>query len=183
MEAGEVVWPDFDEMAMALVERRTGVRLDLDWVEELTEDGPGIVIGYIPDDPTPSTGLGRVDPDLDARLRSGPATIRHAALLLAVRTMAERFTWSDPQAVAATVAAVERGKPLNQETRGRVFHSRATRDGGEHNGSASHGLYTATTPPNLGDPLDAIRAVTYALPDEWHALRRDIDALLRRTHQ
>jgi hypothetical protein len=180
LDAEEDDWPNFDAMAMALVERRTGVRLDLDWVESLTEDGPGIVIGHIPDDPTPRSSLGRVDPDLDARLRGGPGTIRHAALLLAVRAMAERFVWSDPEAVAATVAAVKRGEPLDRETRSRVFHCRATRDGDEHNGSASHGLYMATSPPDQGDPLDAIQAVTYALPDQWPALRREIDALLRR---
>ena len=181
VDAGVVVWPHFDAMAMALVERRTGVRLDLDWVESLGEDGHGIVIGDIPDDPAARTALGRADPDLDARLRSGPPTIRHAALLLAVRALAERFTWSDPEAVAASVAAVERGEPLDRETRTRVFRSRANRNGGEHVGSASHGLFLATTPSEYGDdPLDAIQSLTYALPEEWPALRAEIDALLRR---
>ncbi|HEX6685253.1 MAG TPA: DUF6461 domain-containing protein [Candidatus Limnocylindrales bacterium] len=181
VDDGEVVWPDFDPMAMALVERRTGVRLDLDWVEGLEEDGPCVVIGHIPDDPAPRGTLGRIDPDLDARLRGSPATVRHAALLLVVRAIAERFTWSDPQAVDASVTAVEQGEPLDQETRVRVFRSRATREnGGEHNGSASHGVYLATSPADMGDPLDAIGAASYALPGEWPALRREIDALLRR---
>ncbi|GLY65214.1 DUF6461 domain-containing protein [Amycolatopsis taiwanensis] len=179
-DAGETDRPDFEPMAMALVERRTGVRLELDWVESFNVDSVGIVIGDIPDDPRPSSALGKVDPDLDARLRSAPASVRHAAVLLVVQAMAERLTWHDPEAVAATVTAVQRGEPLDDEIRTRVFRCRATEDDVNGKGSsARHGLFMATTSPEEGDPLDAIQSATYALPGEWPALRREIDTLLR----
>lgn len=178
-DAGDLAGADFDAEAMAVVERRTGVRLDADWVDAFEEPGPAVMIGDIPGDPRPPGRFGRTDPDLDARLRSAPEPVRRAALALVARALAERFTFSDPEAAAATVDAVERGVPLAPEMRARMMRSRATGDGGAGS-SAVNGLHAATaTGQGPNEPLDLLNAATYAVPDEWPRLRRAVDRLLR----
>ncbi|MEU8002516.1 DUF6461 domain-containing protein [Catellatospora sp. NPDC049111] len=178
-DAGDLAGVDFDAEAMALVERRTGVRLDVGWVDGLEESDQAVVIGDVPSDPTPPGRLGYRDADLDARLRSAPEPARRAALVLVARALVGRFTFSDPEAVAATVDSIGRGVPLAPDMRTRMFHSQATGDGDTR--SAVHGLYAATAPPGSpGDePLDLVNAATYAIPDEWPRLRQAIDRLLR----
>ncbi|MCW3841503.1 DUF6461 domain-containing protein [Micromonospora yasonensis] len=178
-DAGDLAGADFSAEAMALVERRTGVRLDVGWVDGFEEPGPAVMIGDIPSDPTPPGRLGNQDPDLDARLRSAPEHARRAALALVARTLAGRFTFSDPEAVASTVDSIERGVPLAPEVRTRMFRSLATGDAEAR--SAINGLYAATAPPgrHVDEPLDLLHAATYALPDEWPRVRQAIDGLLR----
>ncbi|MFG3697276.1 hypothetical protein ACGF5C_05045 [Micromonospora sp. NPDC047620] len=136
------------------------------------------MIGDIPRDPRPPGRFGHKDPDLDARLRSAPGPTRRAALTLVARALADRFTFSDPEAVASAVDSIERGVPLAPEMRTRMFRSRSTGDGGAR--SAVHGLYAATALPgqHADEPLDLLDAATYAIPDEWPRLRRAIDGLL-----
>ncbi|MFU8855117.1 DUF6461 domain-containing protein [Micromonospora sp. SL1-18] len=178
-DAGDLAGADFDAEAMALVERRTGVRLDVGWVDAFEELGEAVMIGDIPSDPTPPGRLGYKDPDLDARMRSASEPTRRAALTLAARALAGRFTFNDPEAVASTVDSIERGVLLAPEMRTRMFRSQATGDGDAR--SAVHGLYAATAAPGQhGDePLDLLNAATYAIPDEWPRLRQTIDGLLR----
>ncbi|MEV5764787.1 DUF6461 domain-containing protein [Micromonospora sp. NPDC052213] len=177
-DAGDLAGADFDAEAMALVERRTGVRLDVGWVDGFEEPGQAVMIGDIPRDPRPPGRFGHEDPDLDARLRSAAEPTRRAALTLVARALADRFTFSDPEAVASTVDSVERGVPLAPEMRTRMFRSRATGDGVAP--SAVHGLYAATALPgrHADEPLDLLNAATYAIPDEWPRLRQAIDGLL-----
>ncbi|MEV4417203.1 DUF6461 domain-containing protein [Catellatospora sp. NPDC049609] len=177
-DAGDLAGADFNAEAMALVERRTGVRLDVGWVDGLEEADQAVMIGDIPNDPTPPGRFGYTDADLDARLRGAPEQARRAALTLVARALADRFTFSDPEAVASTVDAVERAVPLDPEMRTRMFRSRATGTG--EASSAVHGLYVATAPSGRHDePLDLFNAATYAVPDEWPRLRQAIDRLLR----
>jgi hypothetical protein len=176
---GDLAGAAFDAEAMAVVERRTGIRLDADWIDAFEEPGSAVVIGDIPDDPRPPGRFGHRDPDLDARLRSAPEPVRRAALTLAAQTLAGRFTFSDAEALSSTVNAIERGVPLDPQTRTRMFRSQATGDG---NGAAAvAGLYAATGAPGQGsdEPLDLLHSATYAVPDEWPRLRRAIDGLLR----
>jgi hypothetical protein len=131
---GDLAGAAVDPEAMAVVERRTGIRLDADWIDGVEEPGSAVVIGDIPDDPRPPGRFGRRDPDLDARLRSAPEPVRRAALTLTAQTLADRFTFSDAEALSSTMDAIEQGAPLDPQTRTRMFQARATGDG---NGAAA----------------------------------------------
>ncbi|HZM83161.1 MAG TPA: DUF6461 domain-containing protein [Candidatus Limnocylindrales bacterium] len=176
---GDLADADFDSEAMAIVERRTGVRLDVDWVDAFEAPGLAVMIGDIPNDPTPPSRFGYRDPDLDARLRAAPEPVRRAALTLVAQTLAARFTFSDPEALASTLEAIEQGVEVSPELRARMFRSNAFGDG--QGRSAAHGLYTATAPPGAGldQPLDLLNSAMYAIPDDWPRLREQIDGLLR----
>lgn len=179
-DSGDLMGAHFEAEAMAVVERRTGVRLDADWVDGLTETG-AVMIGDIPNDPAPPGRLGYRDPDLDARLRSAPIALRRAALTLVARALVDRFTFGDPEAVAAAVDAIERGVPLDQEMHTRLFRSQATCDS-DGARSAVHGLFAGTTASDrrhVAEPLDLFDSAAYAVPDDWPRLRQAIDGLLR----
>ncbi|WP_406103750.1 DUF6461 domain-containing protein [Micromonospora globbae] len=168
--------------AMALVERRTGVRLPAEWMSDEGADpqaGPWVTVrlGPIPPDPRPPSNFGHYEPDLDARLRAAPEPVRRTALALALRAVAARHRFSDDDLARQAVEAVERGLTLDEETRSRVIHLKAHGVDGQAGASAVDALYTGT-----GDgvaAVDALNAARYAIPDEWPALRRDLHRLLR----
>lgn len=178
-DLGDLSGADFDSEAMAVVERRTGIRLDADWVDSFEEAGTAVMIGNIANDPSPPGRFGRRDPDLDARLRTAPEPVRRAALTLVARTLAARFIFSDPEALLSTVEAIEQGVPVAAEVHARMFRSRATGDG--DGASAVAGLAAAAAPPGqiADEPLGLLSAAMYAVPDEWPRLRAAIEALLR----
>lgn len=179
--------------AMATVERRTGVRLPTAWVDDLgSQPWQVVMLGRIPNDPDPPSGFGRVDPDLDARLRGAHETVRRAAVLHVLRWLSIRFTLSDEEAAAKAMDAVERGVSLDDELHTRVFrlHASAATPVGEVATAES----SSTNPRMVGqafyqavagqhtDPLDALAAARSALPGQWPQLRRELLDLIR-THQ
>ena len=135
---GDLAGAAFDPEAMAVVERRTGVRLDADWIDAFEAPGLAVMIGDIPNDPRPPGRFGYRDPDLDARLRSAREQVLRTALTLTAQALAARFTFSDAEALSSTVDAIERGVPVVAEVRTRMFQLRAVGDG--DGASAVHGL-------------------------------------------
>ncbi|MBB5478385.1 DUF6461 domain-containing protein [Micromonospora parathelypteridis] len=169
---------------MAFVERRTGVRLPAEWMSDEgadTEAGPWVTVslGAFPSDPRPPSNFGHYEPDLDARLRAAPETVRRAALTLALRAVTTRFRFSDEELARQAVEAVERGLTLDQETRSRIAYLKAHGDDVHACSSAVHALHTA-----IGsgvDAVDAVGAARHAIVDEWPAVRRDLYRLVRET--
>lgn len=168
--------------AMALVERRTGVRLPAEWMSDEGADpqaGPWVTVrlGSFPPGPRPPSNFGHDEPDLDARLRAAPEPVRRTALAHALRAVAARHRFSDDDLARQAVEAVERGRTLDEETRSRVIHLKAHGVDGQAGASAVHALYTGTGGGVAA--VDAVNAARYAIPDEWPALRRDLYRLLR----
>src|SRR2546430_8918140 len=97
-------------IALAAIERRTGVRATADWLA-----GPHTAVRIarpVPDDPQPRTTFARVDPDLDAWLRLAPEETRRAAVRLALRRVVERFDLTGDPVVALLIGAVEAGEAV-----------------------------------------------------------------------
>lgn len=170
--------------AMAFVERRTGVRLPAEWMDDEGADpeaGPWVTVrlGAIPSDPRPPSNFAHDEPDLDARLRVAPDRVRRAAVALAVRAVTARFRFGDDDLARQAVEAVERGLTVDEETRWRI--ARLTTPGGDARAGADavHALHVA-----LGEgvaTIEAVGAARHALGDEWQAVRRDLYRLLRET--
>ncbi|MFG1867820.1 DUF6461 domain-containing protein [Micromonospora arborensis] len=170
--------------AMAFVERRTGVRLPAEWMSDEGADaeaGPWVTVrlGSFPSDPRPPSNFGHDEPDLDARLRAAPESVRRAALALALRAVTTRFRFNDDDLARQAVKAVERGLTLDAETRLRIAHLKAQGTDVHASSSAVHALYTATS--NGVAAVDAVGAARHAIVDEWPALRRDLYHLVRET--
>ncbi|MEV0427523.1 hypothetical protein [Micromonospora sp. NPDC050495] len=169
---------------MAFVERRTGVRLPAEWMNDEGADpqaGPWVTVrlGSFPREPRPPSTFGHYEPDLDARLRAAPESVRRAALALAVRAVTTRFRFSDDALARQVVEAVEQGLTLDGETRSRIL--RLTAQGADDRActDAVYALYAA-----MGKGMsmvDAVGAARYPIVDEWPVLRRELYRLVRET--
>lgn len=169
--------------AMAFVERRTGVRLPAEWMSDEGADpqaGPWVTVrvGAFPPEPRPPSNFGHYEPDLDARLRAAPESVRRAALALAARAVTTRFRFSDEDLARQVVEAVEQGLTLDEETRWRIIRLTARGADGQACVDAVHALYAAAAGTGAA-VVDAVGAARYPLVDEWPAVRRELYRLVR----
>ncbi len=185
-------WPDnrlvAEAAALATVERRTGIRLTGAWLDGLAAaPWRTVMLGRTPADPRPPGQFGHHDPDLDARLRGAPESLRRTAVALVLRRLADAFTISDPAVAAAVIDAVDRGEPAGRDLQTRAFHLVAvtpdrtlTAADGTTVGASIVGqaFHRAVARPH-GDPLDSLSPARIALADRWPRVRAELDALVR----
>lgn len=183
---------DYRPAAMAVLERRTGVRLPTDWFEQPRLSV--IIAEPLPDDPTPPTGLASVDPDLHVLLSLAGPEVRNAALVRLVRLLAERFDLSGEPDVSQALAALASGAVaslpprLLLELRSRLSQAfQAVRDQGpmEENPAwrrmqAVLAICAAVAPSDgYSDPLGALNHAHSALGADWPAVRNELRGLAR----
>ena len=163
--------------ALATVESSTRIRLEAEWVDDLT--GPQwttVLLDRIPPDPRAPGHFGIDDPDLDARLRGAPEAVWRKAVAAGLRRLLAAFTVSDEALATAVIGAVERGEPADRDLQTGAFRLAATpRPGGRFIGPAFHEAIKA---PH-GDPINSLSSVRAALDNEWPAFRRSLLADLQ----
>lgn len=104
-------WPGRQAAAMAIVEARTGARLDRHWFDQ---PRPIALLDQpISPDPLP-LGLWHHEPDLHARLSASPQETRRALLLHVVETLIDTFDLSTPELTDA-LHAVGQGRTLSRD--------------------------------------------------------------------
>jgi hypothetical protein len=177
---------------LAVVERRTGVALDDDW---LNVPHPVAVLPAVPHDPRPPGFLGASDPDLDALLRLAPEPVRRSALRWLVSVLAANFDLTDDPAVGAVIDALKVGFP----TDGLHYEALAplsARLQREYQASAGDGptpenprwrrmqagaaIGLAVAPPgHWEDRLDAFHHASLALAERWPEARAQVRAFVR----
>jgi len=181
---------------MAVVERRTGVRLDEDW---LHTSPPAIVLPS-PGNPDRQAhgGLSFFDPELESALLLAPASVDRdfvgdlTDLLVPAAQLA-----GEPEIVAAR-AALREGVPLGDECYASLQQladrleeqvdstpkSGTVLDGLPwHRMHAARALEVAFRPPeHTPRPLHSLQHARLALGDDWLAARRRLRARLRRPY-
>ena len=181
---------DYGPAAMAVVERRSGVRLRADWFERPRLSV--IVAEPLPDDSRPRTGFALVDPDLHVLLSLAGPEVQRAALTRAIRVLAERCDLDGEPAVSQALAALApdaatREYPLGVlELRSQLSGEfDAVKDCGQQNPvwwrmQAGLAISVAVTPASgYSEPLDALGHACSALHADWPALRNELRALAR----
>ncbi|MEV6157809.1 hypothetical protein AB0L53_46475 [Nonomuraea sp. NPDC052129] len=108
-EAGNASWPAKKATAMAIIERRTGARLPIDWFDQ-----PHLVAVVDPlmNDGCPPIGLWHHEPDLHARLRLASQEHRQTVLLQVIDVLVERFDLG-LTAITRAVRTAHDGQPLD----------------------------------------------------------------------
>ncbi|GAA0986046.1 hypothetical protein GCM10009555_062610 [Acrocarpospora macrocephala] len=176
--------------AMAVVEVITGVRLD-----GPDPNAPRLLLDEtIPEDPRPPSALGRVDPDLDVRLRLAPAQVHLTVLHWAISEFMKATGLDDEPIVRKALERMASGQRGGQASSDLVpllaELAKGWRDADgelrpdDHPLScrfwAASALETALTPPGVYgiDPLDALAAAPTILGEAWHPLRRQIKTML-----
>ena len=177
---------------LAVIERRTGVALDDDWLDQ-----PHAVAALpaVPHDPRPPGFLGASDPDLDALLRLAPEGIRRGALRWLVTGLAAAFDLAGEPAIGAVIDALKVGFPTDDL----YFQSLAplgARLQREYEASAGDGptqenprwrrmqaeaaISLAVAPPgHWEDRLDAFHHASLALAERWPEARAQVRAIVR----
>jgi len=164
---------DYRPAAMAVVEARTGVRLQPDWFERPRLSV--IIAEPLPSDPYAPTGLASVDPDLHVLLSLADADTQRTALTRVTRLLAERFDLADP-ATASRRALLELRGRLREE-----FEASREQGPMEQNPAwlrmqATLAISTAALP---AESLNALCHASLALGADWPALRNELRALAR----
>jgi len=181
---------------MAVVERRTGVRLDEDWLDA---SWPAIVVPSpgTPDRPACSGSF--FDPELESALLLAPASVDHdfvgdlTNLLVPAAQLA-----GEPEILAAR-AALRAGAPLGDERYAPLEQLAARleeqvestpKSGSVLNGMAWHRMHAAQAlrwafrpPEHTPRPLHSLQHARLALGDDWLAARRRLRARLRRPYR
>jgi hypothetical protein len=177
---------------LAVIERRTGVALDDDW---LTRPHPVAVIPAVPPDPRPPGFLGAADPDLDALLRLAPEPVRRSAFRWLVSRLAAAFDLTDEPAVGVVVDALKAGFPVDDlyfqalVPLGARLYEEYQKSAGEvpmrenprwHRMQAEAAISLAVAPPDhWQDRLDAFYHASLALTERWPEARAQLRAIAR----
>jgi hypothetical protein len=177
---------------LAVIERRTGVALDDDW---LGRPHPVAAIPAVPADPRPPGFLGGFDPDLDVLLRLAPEPVQRAALRLLVSGLAAIFDLTDEPAVGAVVDVLKVGFPTDDlyfqalAPLGARLHDEYQASAGTvpmrenprwQRMQAGAAISLAVAPPgHWEDRLDAFYHASLALTGRWPELRAQVRMTVR----
>ncbi|SIR60214.1 DUF6461 domain-containing protein [Micromonospora avicenniae] len=180
--------PDLDYPAqLALMERRTGIRLDAAWLDQ---PHPTVVLRKpIPDDPRPPGSFAATDPDLAAMLlMAGDPTYR-AALRWVLDLLADDWELRSEPLVNAVLGTLTRDWPASKDL-GQEAHAMDSRLSAEVNASPGmsperwrrfHRMragqaFTATVvnPNDRPKPLDTLWYAQQALQERWPAIRAEL---------
>jgi hypothetical protein len=180
--------PDLDYPAqLALVERRTGVRLDAAWLDQ--PHATVVLRKLIPDDPRPPGSLATTDPDLAAMLLMADEPTHRAALRWVLDQLADEQDLRGEPLVNAVLEALTNdwpaGKDLGQESR-ELAH-RLTEEVNASPGMSPERwrryyrmcagqAFTATVndPHNRAKQLDALWYAQQTFQDRWPAIRTEL---------
>jgi Family of unknown function (DUF6461) len=185
---------DWRPVAMAVVERCGGVRLDQEWLGR----APTFAIDREhPPDPRPPGGIGYSDPDLDARLRLAPPELQASIVVDLLHDLAERYDLAEEPVIgrifdrlpallgdyddALMREIVTLGAQLSADwdaERG----DQITRSGPAWSRMQAANAFRAVLLPHgaWGSGLDAFASASYALGEDWPAVRAQIRARLTR---
>lgn len=188
---------DFRPVIMAIVERRTGVRLDEDW---LAADRPAIVLPGRPASGVRALAPGALfDPELESavRLASGAACDALAGDL--VRSLADAVQFGDEPEIRAARTALDSGAPPGDAAyaplpglaaRLTAQFDQAPRtvpvrdDPAWRRARAAEAIRLALSPPAQPPPpwplLNSLQLTRLILGDTWLALRTQLRSQLRR---
>jgi len=98
---------------LALIERRTGVRLDTTWLDQ---PHPTVVLDKpIPEDPRPPGRFAEVDPDLAARFLMADESAHRAALHWVLGLLADEHGLRGEPSVSAVLDALPHDWPTGQD--------------------------------------------------------------------
>jgi hypothetical protein len=175
---------------LALVERRTGVRLEAAWLER---PHPTVVLREpIPDDPRPPGMLAEVDPDLAAMFLLADAPTRRAALRRLLDPLADEQDLRSEPLVGAVLDALTRDWPTGEEL-ARESHAmriRLTQEVDASPGGSPErwrryyrmraGEAFAAVVGGHRERLDALWYAQQALQERWPATRAELWRATRR---
>jgi hypothetical protein len=183
---------DYRPAAMAVVEARTGVRLQTNWFDQ--PQLSVLITDPLPRDPHPPTTFAWADPDLHALLSlAGPGAQRDALVRVA-GLLAERFDLAGEPEVSQALAALDPNASVSvspeglNRLQGRLRADfEAVRDESpmEQNPAwwrmqAASAISAAVGQPGgYLDPLDALLHARHALQTDWPPLRNELRALAR----
>ncbi|MEV0148134.1 MULTISPECIES: DUF6461 domain-containing protein [unclassified Nonomuraea] len=182
-QAGRASWTTRKATAMALIERRSGARLPIDWFDEAH---PVAVVDPPIGDDCPPIGLWHHEPDLNAKLRSASHEQRRAVLLHVTGILVERFDLSLP-AITRAVRIARGGEPvddallegvreawehLGARWAGRGYAVREEDDNAWRRWVAANAVRHSLRSLNEGASfLDGLTYAMFALPEEWPTIR------------
>jgi Family of unknown function (DUF6461) len=180
--------PDLDYPAqLALVERRTGVRLDAAWLDQ---PHPTVVLRKsIPDDPRPPGSFAATDPDLAAMLLLADEPAHRAALRWVLDLLADEQDLRSEPLVSAVLDALTHdwptSKDLGQESR--AMHSRLSEEVNASPGMSPERwrryyrmcagqAFAATVigPNDRLKPPDTLWYAQQAFQERWPAIRTEL---------
>ncbi|MBQ0904400.1 DUF6461 domain-containing protein [Micromonospora sp. U21] len=180
--------PDLDYPAqLALVERRTGVRLDAAWLDQ---PHPTVVLRKpIPDDPRPPGSFAATDPDLAAMLLMADEPTRRAALRWVLDLLADEQGLRGEPLVNAVLETLTHDWPASSDL-GQESHAMNIRLSEEVNNSPGMSperwrryyrmragqAFAATVidPNDRLKPLDTLWYAQQALQERWPAIRAEL---------
>jgi hypothetical protein len=172
---------------LALVERRTGVRLDAAWLDQ---PHPTVVLGKpIPDDPCPPGMFAAVDPDLAAILLMADESTHRAALRWVLGLLADEQDLRGEPSAGAVLDALPHDWPTGQDLwkesqsmRARLTHEVNASPGGSP--ERRRGYYrmrageafaaTVIGPYDQPGPRDTLWYAQQAVQERWPAIRAEL---------
>lgn len=177
---------------LALVERRTGIRLDLAWWEQ---PHPTVVIRTpIPDDPRPPGSLGATDPDLSVVFLLADEPTQRAAVGWVLDLLAGEHDLRGEAVVPAVIGALPERWPSGdalhrqaEELRFRLSREIEASPGGSperwrryHRMRAAEAVKAVVDGPVSRSPLDGLWSASLAFDQRWPAIRAELWHRLRR---
>jgi hypothetical protein len=178
---------------LALVERRTGIRLDAEWLDQ--PHATVVVRTPIPDDPRPPGTFGFVDPDLAAIFLLADESTQRAALRWVLDLLADEQDLRGEPAVRFVLDALPQHWPTGEDLsrqleslRVRLWRDVEARPGGSperwrhfYRVRAAE-AFVETLPGSRGRsyPTDALWCAQQAFQDRWPTIRAELWRRARR---
>jgi hypothetical protein len=181
---------------LALVERRTGIRLDPAWLDQ--PHATAVIRTPIPADPHPPGMFGSVDPDLAATFLLADQSIQRAALRWVLDLLADEHDLRGEPAVRTVLDALPRHWPTGEDLSHQLSLLRARLN---HQVDASPGMSAqrwrhyyrmraaeafaaaVTGPGGPSYPPDTFGYAQHACPQRWPTIRGELWQRLRRHSQ
>ncbi|MEU9837221.1 hypothetical protein AB0D67_37270 [Streptosporangium sp. NPDC048047] len=190
-ETRNASWPVKKATAMAIIERRTGARLPMDWFDQ-----PRLVAIVDPliNDECPPIGLEHYEPDMHVQLQSAPPEYRQAVLLQVIDVLVERFDLG-LTAITRAVRVAHAGQPLDgallEEVReewvdlgarwaGRGYAVREEDENTWRRWVAVNAIRHSLRSLNEGASFfDGLTYARFALSENWPEIRAGIRGIIR----